>query len=440
MYKEYFGLKELPFSIAPDPRYLYMSDQHREALAHLLYGINSNGGFILLTGAVGTGKTTICRCMLEQMPENTNIAFMLNPKLTVAELLAAICDELGISYPKDNKSIKVFIDNINKYLLNEYASGHKTVIIIEEAQNLSFDVLEQIRLLTNLETNQQKLLQIIMIGQPELIELLSQPEMRPLAQRITARYHMGPLSKKEVTYYVAHRLSVAGGSKTLFLPDTINKLYAMSKGIPRLINLLCDRALLGAYAHGKERIDKSTLAIASQEVFGDHNIKKQHRRHLKRALISLIIIAAGVALTATYYNHYNQKFQPPILLKTEEPLHLYSLQGQEPIPDSKEMAYHALFKQWNLIYQSKNNNYCEQVKNQGLLCLTGVGSLDTLRMLNRPAVLKMYDNAGQEFYAALIAFKVIYFTIPAAHKCRRINIVDNFLSCKNPRHCTKNNC
>ncbi len=428
MYKEYFGLKDLPFSIAPDPHYLYMSNQHREALAHLLYGINSNGGFILLTGAVGTGKTTICRCLLEQMPENTNIAFILNPKLTVTELLAAICDELGIHYPENNKSIKVFIDNINEYLLNEYANRRKTVIIIEEAQNLSFDVLEQVRLLTNLETNQQKLLQIIMIGQPELIEILFRPEMSPLAQRITARYHIEPLSKEEVAHYVAHRLSVAGVSKALFLPETINKLYALSNGIPRLINLICDRALLGAYAHGKERIDKSTIIRASQEVFGDYNVKKQPRRHFKKALVSLmIIIAAGAALAAIYYN---QKNYLPLLLETEKPAqtniekqaHLDSLQDQKPIPNSKEMAYHALFKQWNLIYQPKNNNYCEQAKNQGLQCLTGIGSLDAILMLNRPAVLKMYDNTGQEFYAALIAVKTPVATLVLGDEEKNVHI------------------
>src|SRR4030042_7142195 len=180
MYKEYFGLKELPFSIAPDPRYLYMSDKHREALAHLVYGINSEGGFVLLTGEVGTGKTTVCRCLLEQLPEQTDVAFIYNPKLTVEELLASICDELRISYPEGTKSIKVFIDSINSYLLENFSKGRKTVIILEEAQNLSPEVLEEIRLLTNLETNRQKLLQVIMVGQPELREMLLKRELRQL--------------------------------------------------------------------------------------------------------------------------------------------------------------------------------------------------------------------------------------------------------------------
>ena len=220
MYKEYFGLKEPPFSIAPDPNYLYMSDNHREALAHLLYGINSDNGFVLLTGDVGTGKTTVCRCLLQQLPENSNIAFILNPKVTVDELLATICDELGIGYPKGNSSNKVFIDNINAYLIDANTKGRRTVVIVEEAQNLSPEVLEQIRLLTNLETNQRKLLQIIMLGQPELNLLLSRPELRQLKQRITARYHLGPLTKQELAAYVLHRLSVAGVDRKLFpAPD-----------------------------------------------------------------------------------------------------------------------------------------------------------------------------------------------------------------------------
>ncbi len=268
MYKEYFGLKELPFSIAPDPRYLYMSNQHREALAHLVYGMNSDGGFILITGEVGTGKTTVCRCLLEQIPENIDVAFILNPKMTAEELLASICDELRIQYNRDNSSIKVFVDHINTYLLDAHTRGRKTVLIIEEAQNLSTDVLEQIRLLTNLETNQQKLIQIIMLGQPELRDKLSRPELRQLSQRITARYHLGPLSRQEVLEYVNHRLSVAGVHKKLFPDSIISRLYHLSNGIPRLINLICDRALLGAYAQGKERVDKPTLIRAAREVIG----------------------------------------------------------------------------------------------------------------------------------------------------------------------------
>lgn len=268
MYKDYFGLRELPFSIAPDPRYLYMSGQHRDALAHLLYGINNDGAFILLTGEVGTGKTTVCRCLLEQMPPDCDIAFILNPKMTTAELLATVCDEFRIACPPGNTSIKVFVDAINAFLLDAHARGRRAVLIIEEAQNLSPDLLEQIRLLTNLETNQRKLLQIIMLGQPELREMLAREDLRQLSQRITARYHLGPLSLQEVPAYIAHRLAVAGVRGRLFPEALIRKIFGLSSGIPRLINLICDRALLGTYAQGKEEVDLPTLVKASQEVFG----------------------------------------------------------------------------------------------------------------------------------------------------------------------------
>ena len=210
MYKEYFGLKENPFSIAPDPHYFYMSEGHREALAHLVYGINSDGGFVLLTGEVGTGKTTVCRCLLEQLPENTEIAFILNPKLTVEELLATVCHEFGIRYPEGDRSNRVLVSAIYEYLLHIPERGRRAILVIEEAQLLSLEVLEQVRLLTNLETSQRKLLQIILLGQPELREMLAQPHFRQLSQRVTARYHLGPLSKDETSAYVNHRLSVAG--------------------------------------------------------------------------------------------------------------------------------------------------------------------------------------------------------------------------------------
>ncbi len=217
MYNDHFGLHDHPFSIAPDPRYLFMSDRHREALAHLLYGIRNEGGFVLLTGEIGTGKTTVCRCLLEQLPADTRVAYIINPRLSALELLATICGEFGISCPEGNSS-KLFIDRLNVFLLDSHAAGRQSVLIIDEAQNLSAEVLEQIRLLTNLETNRRKLLQIILIGQPELRVLLARPDLRQLAQRITARYHLQALSKREVIKYVSHRLAIAGARKPLFPP------------------------------------------------------------------------------------------------------------------------------------------------------------------------------------------------------------------------------
>ena len=227
MYEAFFHLRETPFSIAPNPHYLYMSQQHNEALAHLVYGVGRDGGFVLLTGEVGTGKTTVCRCFLEQIPEDTDVAFVLNPKLQVEELLATICDELSIPYIGDTISIKDYIDCINNFLLKQHSKGRHTVLIIDEAQNLSSDVLEQVRLLTNLETHEKKLLQIILLGQPELQEMFRQPELRQLSQRVTARFHLNALAEEEVGPYVYHRLSVSGAldPKAMFPAATIKKLY-----------------------------------------------------------------------------------------------------------------------------------------------------------------------------------------------------------------------
>ncbi|MBE0598383.1 MAG: AAA family ATPase, partial [Desulfuromonadales bacterium] len=266
MYSDYFDLQEPPFSIAPDPRYLYLGERHREALAHLLYGIGDTGGFVLLTGEVGTGKTTVCRCLLEQLPAQTQIAYIINPRLSALELLATICDELGIVYPQEGLGNKLLIDRLNAFLLDSHAQGRQTVLIIDEAQNLSPEVLEQVRLLTNLETSRRKLLQIVMLGQPELRRLLARPELRQLAQRITARYHLEPLSRQEIAAYLSHRLAVAGGRRLLFPPRLIGQIYGRTGGIPRRINILCDRALLGAYVRGEERVTGRILGEAAREL------------------------------------------------------------------------------------------------------------------------------------------------------------------------------
>ena len=240
MYYQYFGLTEAPFSIAVNPRYLFMSARHRDALAHLLYGVGTSGGFILLTGEVGTGKTTINRCLLEQLPHDTDIAIILNPALNAMELLATACDELGISYDVDNHTLKTLTDKLHGFLLENHARGRKTVLLIDEAQHLDFDVLEQIRLLTNLETNSEKLLQIILIGQPELAQMLAQPELRQLNQRITARYNLEPLNLDETGAYIHHRLQVAGMSpdRIIFPSSVVRGIYQRTRGIPRVINVL----------------------------------------------------------------------------------------------------------------------------------------------------------------------------------------------------------
>ena len=271
MYAAHFGLKREPFSIAPDPRYLFMSERHREALAHLLYGVRGGGGFVLLTGEIGAGKTTVCRCFLEQVPKRTNVAYIFNPKLTALELLQSVCQEFRITVQARADGAptqKDHVDALNEYLLRTHAAGQNSVLIIDEAQNLSADVLEQLRLLTNLETNERKLLQIILIGQPELRDMLARPELEQLAQRVVARFHLDPLAEDETAHYIKHRLSVAGMSGLIpFDRDARHRIFELTRGVPRRINLLCDRALLGAYASGRQRVDRSIVDKAASEVF-----------------------------------------------------------------------------------------------------------------------------------------------------------------------------
>ncbi|KQW38183.1 ExeA family protein [Rhizobacter sp. Root404] len=272
MYAPFFGLKHEPFSIAPDPRYLFMSERHREALAHLLYGVNGGGGFVLLSGEIGAGKTTVCRCFLEQIPRRTNVAYIFNPKLTVPELLQSVCEEFGIPKPAPahggEPTVKDYLDPLNEFLLKTHAVGQNNVLIIDEAQMLSAEVLEQLRLLTNLETNERKLLQIILIGQPELRDLLARPELEQLAQRVIARYHLGALTEDETERYIRHRLSVAGMTVAMpFDAKSMQRIHELSRGVPRRINLLCDRALLGAYASGKGQVDRAIVDKAGAEVF-----------------------------------------------------------------------------------------------------------------------------------------------------------------------------
>ncbi len=297
MYLQYFGLQEAPFSIAVNPRYLFMSPRHRDALAHLLYGVGSGGGFILLTGEVGTGKTTINRCLLEQLPPATDVAIVLNPALNAQELLATVCDELGIAYEGTQPSLKTLTDSLHAFLLKNHAQGRKTVLLIDEAQHLDFDVLEQIRLLTNLETHSEKLLQIVLIGQPELAQLLQRPELRQLNQRITARYTLAALNPAETAAYIRHRLQVAGlpAGRELFPPEVVRGIHRATRGIPRLINVLCDRILLGTYGRNRAQADRQVLSQAINEVLGEADTNR--RRHALRgfgAAALLLLLIVGV--------------------------------------------------------------------------------------------------------------------------------------------------
>jgi len=297
MYLRYFGLTEAPFSITPDPVFVYLSPRHRDALAHLLYGVGSggSGGFVQLTGEVGTGKTTLCRCMLEQIPEGTRIALLLNPLVTPRELLAAISEELEIDISESMDSTRLLVDGLNRYLLEAHARGERVVVIIDEAQNLSPEALEQVRLLTNLETSKEKLLQIVLLGQPELRELLQRRNLRQLAQRITARYHLSPLGLKDTHAYVRHRMQVAGAQRNPFRRSAMNTLYQRSQGIPRLINIIADRALVAAFAKERADVTGSMVNEAANEVqLGERQVQRVRWPWLAGAAALLVIAVLAV--------------------------------------------------------------------------------------------------------------------------------------------------
>jgi len=298
MYLRYFGLNEAPFSITPDPAFVFLSPRHRDALAHLMYGIGKggSGGFVQLTGEVGTGKTTLCRCLLEQVPEGTHIALLLNPLVTPRELLAAISEELGIDIGESIDSTRLLVDGLNRYLLAAHQRGERVVVVIDEAQNLSPEALEQVRLLTNLETSKEKLLQIVLLGQPELRGLLQRRTLRQLAQRITARYHLSPLGPKDTHLYIRHRMQVAGAQRNPFRRSAMNALYQRSQGIPRLINIIADRSLIAAFA--KERMDVTAAMVheAANEVqLGERQVKRVRWPFLLGAVAMAAVAVLAVA-------------------------------------------------------------------------------------------------------------------------------------------------
>ena len=299
MYAPFFGLSQDPFSIAPDPHYLFMSGRHREALAHLLYGLDGGGGFVVLTGEIGTGKTTVCRCFLEQVPAHCNVAYIVNPRLTAAELVQTVCEDFGVVAPSTAagaETVRHWTGLLNQFLLQAHAAGRNCVLIIDEAQQLSAEVLEQLRLLTNLETNERKLLQIVLIGQPELRDMLARPELEQLAQRVIARFHLDALSAEESTQYITHRLAVAGWSGPLpFDRAALRDIHRLARGVPRRINLLCGRALLGAYASGQRVVGRATVARAAREVFGAHPASPPPQKH-KAAWLGGLAGAAAVGV------------------------------------------------------------------------------------------------------------------------------------------------
>lgn len=481
MYAQFFGLKHEPFSIAPDPRYLFMSERHREALAHLLYGLNGGGGFVLLSGEIGAGKTTVCRCFLEKIPKRCNVAYIFNPKLTVIELLKAACEEFGIVPPTSAgpPTVSDFLAPINEFLLSTHAVGQNNVLIIDEAQNLSADVLEQLRLLTNLETSERKLLQIILIGQPELRDMLARPELEQLAQRVTARFHLEALTEEETVRYIRHRMMVAGLKKSLpFDRRARRRIHELTRGIPRRINLLCDRALLGAYAGGHPRIDRRMIDQAAREVF--YKTAGSPFNPLRRLMarprawttlmlgVALIVGAAVVggvrwarqgtpslseaaALPAATASSKRgppmagasgpaQSFPPALASGASAPapapapavpvatnaapavLTTDFRVGFDTIWRNEVDAWRELAPLWGMTLAPERNP-CQTAAQSLTLCYRGSTTLASIRALDRPVILSLKDESERPVYALLIGLGTDSATLRIGSQVQTVSLV-----------------
>ncbi|MFO1407569.1 MAG: AAA family ATPase [Steroidobacteraceae bacterium] len=445
MYTSFFGLQEKPFAITPDPRYLYLSGRHAEALAHLLYGINESGGFIQLTGEVGTGKTTVIRSLLEQLPAHADVALILNPRVTPAEFLLTICEELHIQVPESGRgSTKVLMDLLGRHLLDTHARGRRVVLIVDEAQNLGTETLEQVRLLTNLETATTKLLQIILIGQPELRELLDRPELRQLAQRITGRYHLEPLSADEAAGYVRHRMRVAGATAEVFTPAALRELQRLSNGVPRVINVVCDRALLGAFTREDHRVGASLIRLAAGEVYG-RPVPAPWLKWATAAALAAALALVGVGAWTFWSSRpasdgsaVAATAAPPgaaSATRSSTPAAAPAPAAPAPVPFDALLATHAadttteaalaqLFTVWGATYDPTRGRGCEQALAQGLECLFQKGSWAQLRTLDRPAILTLTDQAGAAHQVLLTSLNADAATFQLGGESRTVPIAE----------------
>lgn len=429
MYSHHFGLTQDPFSIAPDPRYLFMSERHREALAHLLYGVaglsGAAGGFVLLTGDIGTGKTTVCRCFLEQIPAGCHVAYIFNPKLTVPELLQSICDEFHIVVAHQvagQPTVKDYIDALNAFLLQSHAAGQSCVLIIDEAQNLSADVLEQLRLLTNLETNERKLLQIVLIGQPELRTMLTRPELEQLAQRVIARFHLDALSKAETRQYIEHRMAVAGHTGALPFDDAaLQTIYQLARGVPRRINLLCGRALLGTWASGQNQVNRRIVRKSAGEVFGPEATpaKRALGRPTGYFLLALGVMGGTLLTGLLVWRSPAQTTRPvvavpvlappapassaskPVAALPAAPAPIEELEALLPrLPRDLNLAWRELGPLWQL--PPTEGEPCPPASAQVLRCYQASKlTWPLIRQLGQPGILTLQDGANPPVYAVL---------------------------------------
>ena len=444
MYQDFFSLKGQPFSISPDPDFLFLSNRHQEAIAHLQYGVQGNGGFVLLTGEVGTGKTTVCRKLLREIGATTDIAFILNPALTDIELLATVCDEFQIDYEKDKVSLKLLFDSLTAWMMNNHHQGRSAIVLIDEAQHLSFSVLEQLRLLTNIESNNKKPLQVILIGQTELQQKLKQSELRQLAQRISARYHLLPLTEQESAYYIQHRLNVAGASFPIFERRAVREVFRRSQGIPRLINLLCDRSLLCAYTQNTLKVTalmvkkaSDEMALAQNQTFFNSTFKSSWR-FIALILLAVLTVFQAPQLLSRFKEVQAQPAalsapaeafsESPAELILPPPEHIVPIELEQPVAASQdnespdwfdnyesldisnatfENALFNLYAVWGYQGDPETVN-CAQGKSVLLSCYSDNTSLKKLKQLNYPAVVKLERDNLESLHAVLYAINGSY--------------------------------
>ncbi|RZL38063.1 MAG: peptidoglycan-binding protein [Rubrivivax sp.] len=416
------------------------------------------GGFVLLTGEIGAGKTTVCRCFLEQIPANCNVAYIFNPKLTVTELLQAICDEFHAPVPAAAQTVKDYVDPLNAFLLAQHAAGRNNVLIIDEAQNLSADVLEQLRLLTNLETSERKLLQVVLIGQPELRGMLARPELEQLAQRVIARFHLGALSEAETAQYIRHRLTVAGLTGAMpFDAKALRLIHQLTRGVPRRINLLCDRALLGGYASGQAQVTRAVVRQAAAEVFDAPAPAATLRRGPGPAGVGAAVLAAAVAGAGLTWALQKPSAAPggakaaasssmaasagaasaasaaSAPSAPSRPASAASGAGAEPAAEPLRLAdwtpregdaWAMLAQRWGLPLPPEADA-CSTAAQQGLQCYRSAsGSLSLIRLIDRPVLLTLQRPGQPAALTALVGLDAQHATLLVEGRPRRVALAE----------------
>lgn len=437
MYKNFFGLSESPFSISPNPKFFYLSSHHREALAQLKRGISQSGGFVLFTGEVGTGKTVIARTLISELPGNVDRAIIYDPDLSLIEILEKICSEFSIDF-EPNSSKRVLVEKISNFLTDNYQHGRRAILMIDEAQHLSDEIIEQVRLLTNIETDNEKLLQVILIGQPELADILRQQHMRQIAQRITARFHLLPLSVDELDSYIRFRMQSAGCVQVVFSPQAVSTLYKASQGIPRVINVMADRALQEAFLDRSHVVLKKHMQKAICEVLGTKDVWGIFKDLLKKApsikgtLINLTSVALfGVlgyllgnlcsnsghyeqnelverlksdetisSLSANFKNLLNKK-QQSLNTQRERERYLAAISNSQ----FEEDVFRSLKSVWGFAQNSDSldiDSECNQLSQKGFRCLSGRGSLDEIVKYNVPVLISIINEKKTPYYAVII--------------------------------------